>query len=417
MRNIFDQYDQPENRLTHALVSTLQQDEVLLHQFLQWLKIPRIPGKKSLRITEQEIPGRPEFAKVGKDGLPDAFFYTSDGEWAVVVEAKVQAKLTGDQIKRHLATAERYGFVSPRAVTITVNKPTCVLPPKTISKTWQEIYQWLSRQCESPWAMTLVNYMQVFEAKMLSKKYKIEGTITMFDGFKFTDEYPYTYSEGKRLIQVLGKELRKHPVMRKQVKIDHKSKGRTKITQGRNGAVWDFLQLRAGAKADGKYPHAAIAVHPELVEAYLTIPNSVVRAFRKRLKEKGLDAFRKLVVDIEKRARPIVEQSSTAQPRIWLAQRHYKSQSSTPTNDAGMYADLRCVNPDIKKVETETGTLHYQPGWLESIFEVLSQKRSNLQLAVGVWFKTDCKTMQEASAVDLIADACNAATPILSLLD
>ena len=177
MRNLFDQYEQPENKLTHALVSTLQHDESLRRPFLRWLGVANIPGKKALRITEQEVPGQPEQTKVGKDGLPDVFFYTADGDWAVVVEAKVQAKLTGGQVKRHLRTAERYGFISPTAVTITVTKPICKLPTGTISLTWQDVYQWMSRRQESFWARTLVQYMQLFESKMLGKGYNIKGTI------------------------------------------------------------------------------------------------------------------------------------------------------------------------------------------------------------------------------------------------
>ena len=40
MRNIFDQYEQPENRLTHALVTTLDQDRALLGPLLRWLPVP-----------------------------------------------------------------------------------------------------------------------------------------------------------------------------------------------------------------------------------------------------------------------------------------------------------------------------------------------------------------------------------------
>lgn len=35
MRNAFDQYGQPENRLTHALFTELNQDERLLKSFIQ----------------------------------------------------------------------------------------------------------------------------------------------------------------------------------------------------------------------------------------------------------------------------------------------------------------------------------------------------------------------------------------------
>ena len=37
MRNVFDQYKQPENRLTHALVSSLSEDSNLLKNFVRWI--------------------------------------------------------------------------------------------------------------------------------------------------------------------------------------------------------------------------------------------------------------------------------------------------------------------------------------------------------------------------------------------
>ena len=36
MRNIFDQYSHPENRLTHALASCLAEDRKLLRRFVGW---------------------------------------------------------------------------------------------------------------------------------------------------------------------------------------------------------------------------------------------------------------------------------------------------------------------------------------------------------------------------------------------
>ena len=37
MRNLFDQYDQPENRLSHALAVCLNEDRRLLTKFLAWM--------------------------------------------------------------------------------------------------------------------------------------------------------------------------------------------------------------------------------------------------------------------------------------------------------------------------------------------------------------------------------------------
>lgn len=37
MRNLFDQFSQNENKLTHALVSALHEDRVLLKAFVRWV--------------------------------------------------------------------------------------------------------------------------------------------------------------------------------------------------------------------------------------------------------------------------------------------------------------------------------------------------------------------------------------------
>ena len=57
MRNVFDQYEQPENKLTHALLSTLNGDRRLLRPFLGWLGGGRIPPAGKIRIGEQQAPG------------------------------------------------------------------------------------------------------------------------------------------------------------------------------------------------------------------------------------------------------------------------------------------------------------------------------------------------------------------------
>jgi len=44
MRNLFDQYEQPENRLTHALATVLAKEPALIVPFLGWLDVTEIPG-------------------------------------------------------------------------------------------------------------------------------------------------------------------------------------------------------------------------------------------------------------------------------------------------------------------------------------------------------------------------------------
>ena len=64
MRNVFDQYSQYENRLTHALACSLEADRVLLRKFCRWVLDGNAPPSQRLRILEQQLPGEEEAADV-----------------------------------------------------------------------------------------------------------------------------------------------------------------------------------------------------------------------------------------------------------------------------------------------------------------------------------------------------------------
>ena len=68
MRNVFDQYEQPENRLTHALMVTLANDKKLVRPFLKLVKAKRIPALKNIELGLQRVPGQEaEWIKEDKD--------------------------------------------------------------------------------------------------------------------------------------------------------------------------------------------------------------------------------------------------------------------------------------------------------------------------------------------------------------
>ena len=119
MRNLFDQYAQPENRLTHALLSCLSRDEKALKRFIAWTTGERITSTK-LEVIEQSLPG--EAAYLSEDeaerrGLPDGCIADGEG-WALLIESKFAAAVKADQLRRHLRTAKRHGLdrVKPIAV-------------------------------------------------------------------------------------------------------------------------------------------------------------------------------------------------------------------------------------------------------------------------------------------------------------
>jgi hypothetical protein len=173
LRNIFDQYNQPENRLTHALVSALGEDHKLLRKFVKWI-IETTPPKR-LKIVEQQLPGEYELAELDyeKKGLPDAWIHDDD-EWSLLIESKVAAPLRLDQLKRHYDTAKKRGFENVTVLAIDVSAPKKKLPDYVVFRSWREIYSWLSLQSKSSeWALRTLRYMEVAERKWPAEGYPL----------------------------------------------------------------------------------------------------------------------------------------------------------------------------------------------------------------------------------------------------
>src|SRR5687768_12156786 len=115
MRNIFDQYSQPENRITHALIVALNEDRWLLAKFLNELVGVNYPRDlKNLQVLEQQFPGEEtenDEEEAEQRGIPDGWIFDESG-WCVFIENKVISHLSAEQIARHKRTAERRGFTS-----------------------------------------------------------------------------------------------------------------------------------------------------------------------------------------------------------------------------------------------------------------------------------------------------------------
>jgi hypothetical protein len=80
---------QPENRVTHALMTAINEDRSLLGLFLRELirvKPPTEPRK--LSVLEQQYPGEEEPSEedLERRGIPDGWIYDEEG-WCVFIES------------------------------------------------------------------------------------------------------------------------------------------------------------------------------------------------------------------------------------------------------------------------------------------------------------------------------------------
>lgn len=420
MRSIFDQYKHPENRLTHALACCLNEDRKLLRHFIAWVtgkQLSRIP--RHLEIVEQQLPGEGETLteeEAEDRGLPDAWIHDGE-EWSLIIESKVAAPLSNDQLIRHNKTALKRGYEDIQLLAICVIKPGRKLPMNTLFKKWLEVYSWLIRQSAySEWASRMARYIEAAEAKMTIEGYLKEGTMTVFSGIPFNDKNPYTYIEAKRILSLAMEQLRQRKDLRKMLQINYKSEGRKAITGKNRPAVWDYIPFRQANDNSNftNYPHLTLGIEQSHVAAILIVPNSIKSQYRQNILKGGKEQFLSIFEEINANITKSLRKAEGAVPYVELVQRHYKTQSSKPIIDARLTFDM-CTAFDSKMQKNRGVKL--QPVWLKSVYDVWSKKKANIQLGVGAKFPYDsCHAVRTSYILDHISQAWISCRPLIKAL-
>jgi hypothetical protein len=415
VRNLFDQYSQPENRFTHALLTALNEDRRLLNAFLRELvKVKPPVAASKLLVLEQQFPGEAEpsdESDLDRRGIPDCWIFDNEGGWCVFIETKVLAVLRAAQIQSHHRTAAKRGFRHVTAVAITPRR-SAPMPAGTIHLEWRTVYTWLLRHGRtSTWAARVAEFLEIAEVKLIGTGQFVEGTLTTFAGFPFGPDRPYTYLEGKRLLGLALEELRTCRELRTRLGMNPKVRGRPAITGRQGDAVWDLLSLSGATDAQSftKYPHLTLGITATQVEAMVTVPNSVNLAMRRNVKQLGETGFQAMARQVNAAFKPIVRKHRGVTPWFRGIQRRYPSQRATPYIDARIDFDLRTAVPG--------GAPKVQPLWLAAAYGAFVDKAgSNYQIQIGAVLRYDrCPELQEANALDLIAGAWLACKPLVDL--
>ncbi len=413
MRNIFDQYAQPENRLTHALVCALNEDGKLLRKFVGL--VDSYKPSKNVEVVGQKLPGDPEYDELEAErrGLPDACIF--DDDWVLLIESKVSATLKNDQLRRHYNTVLRRGYKSISVLAIDVEKPKRKLPDYAKFISWSDIYIWLSKQSKSSsWALKTARYMEVAELKWSADGYLQKGALTVFAGIPFNEDNPYNYKEAKRVLRLAMGELRKNKPLIRSTGIDPDIEGRHAITGKQQEVVWDYLSVSDSRDADSftSYPHFTIAIKNDHVFILVTVPNGIKTEFRKNLLLDDVEGFRSVLESICNNLSKVTKDVEGSIPWVEVLQRHYKSQRSAPSIDARLSYDLRTAFK-AQANASESG-IKYQPLWIEATFEALKNKRANTQLAVGMIFPySTCPVVGSPGILKYITDAWIGCMPLV----
>ncbi len=417
MRDLFDQYDQPENRLTHALVSCLHEDRGLLAEFVRWITGDTAPNADRLRIVEQTLPGDPDLTEQDAErrGLPDAWIHDGD-DWAIIIECKVQSSVDPDQLRRHTATARRRGFEKLCRLVLSVEQPDAARLAGWSHRTWPEVYVWFRERCgRSEWAGRMVSYMEAAERRMVGEEYLQKGSLTMFSGINFSEDNPYSYIEAKRVLQLAMQELRKDEKL-ERFGIDPFAPGRPGIKGKAEARVWDFLALKAARDAARfqEYPHFTLAIEGprEHVLAITILPHGMKTPFRQNLINLGSSGFREIVCEVTSELCELLKCADGATPTFHAVQRHSFPRHHE-TTDARLDLDLRTALAPAKKQSAADKRVKTQSQWLDVAFDVFANKRSNYQIAIGASFPFSCEALHSRRAVDYIAGTWLACKPLV----
>ena len=347
--------------------------------------------------------------------MPDIWIH-DDKNWSLLIESKISASLSTNQLERHHRTAINRGFEKIRLLAIDVCKPKQKFPENVFFKSWPEIYRWMSRKStESDWAQKLKNYMEVAEVKLASAEYLTEGTLTVFSGFPFSKNSPYTYLEAKRVLRLALDELRKRDDLIQELGIDPRLAGRGAITGTQGTYVWDFLRLKESREEQNitKYPHLTLSVRRDDVFALVTVPNNIKTQFRQNLISHGESHFIKIFEAINRDMKSCLQKAKGAIPWVEILQRHYPSQRSEPVVDARLAFDLRTAFRESSR----RNAAKYQPGWLHASYEALAKKQANEQLAIGAIFPyTTCRDVNNAKIIDVITKVWIACKPLINTM-
>ncbi|WP_373413548.1 hypothetical protein [Ensifer aridi] len=402
LRNIFDQYRHPENRLTHAFFSALDHDRTLLNDFLRvFVKSGHGQKAHGLSLSVQTIPGRPEAPEEDESdrrGIPDAWIHNGD-DWCIVFESKINAPLSPDQIRRHIRIAAQLGFTRRTAVAITAHSAPVKVSDGVISTTWSQLYRWLRKHSDNFWARQAAGYFEALEARMIGEENFTSGTLTSFAGFPFAKAADYSYLEGRRVIKLATEALRRDKRLEEQLGVDPSIPGRSAITGTDEDFVWDYLSLRTSkaSASHTNHPHLTLGVG-QIIDVMITIPNAINTPFRRALIGLGKEGFRNLVHEfLSNMEAEVLSVEHFAAPTMRAIQRRYPSQRAVPFVDSLLEFDLRTAFDGGDPVKL-------QPEWLESAFAAFTHKNSNLQIQLGAKFEIKkCPSMLEESALDLIA--------------
>ena len=231
-----------------------------------------------------------------------------------------------------------------------------------------------------------------------------------FKGFPFGC-VAFDYSQGYNVLHLAMEALRKRDDLIYEIGIDPQCPGRDNI-RDEGGVVWDVL--RFADAGEGKFfenPHLTLGVGSESVSAMATLSNKAWDEYRSVLIGIGEDEFHSMVKEVLKEMISVMPDCPGMEPRLRIRQRRWPTPSARPLVDAYTDVDLRTLDGNSES------RVKRQPEWIGTVFDVLKNKNSNLELQIGASFPyRTCPKIAGPNALNFVARAWIACKPYIDVL-
>jgi hypothetical protein len=417
MRNIFDQYDKTEDRLTHAIAVTLHEDRAFLSEFLKLTNDFFKDDPRKLTILTQQLPGESTSARPGQS-RPDLIIHDREEHRCIAIEVKAQAPLNDAQLHEHGKTLRDRGFDHVRVLALTARAQDQSSEAEAVLQ-WRDIFTIAHKFARTgSWCQHLCEYLALVQGRLWEEGNMLDGSLTQFTGFPFDDEYAFTIERGRAHLRKATQELRTHTIVR-QLGLD--LDWEKPSISDRGDHVFETLLFDdhpGGASKDFRtFPHLTLSLHRSFAQVEASIPNGCSRECRRRLVEQGEDGLRDLHAQVLKRAGPIM--ASGGVPMVSVVQRHAQhAQRLAPYNDAELRFHL-----NASRAEDVTSAVHKMkslPHWMDTLFALLDHRAvsSDVNLHIGYLIRLPW-TMPEMGtrdAIDVIAQSWQAMMPVMDVV-
>jgi hypothetical protein len=362
---IYDQYENAENRLTHALLHTIGSSNSLFRRFLKELmRIP--PGLITGRfeISTQKIPlshGDRDPEEV--ESIPDAWIVDGSSQTRIGIAVEVKDRKNSvnlSQLRKHVNRIKNYRSRYLLVITPDLKRPQNIaeffksddVDSKVTWLSWGKIYVWLKK------VPAAVNSREGFLIDSLLEFLERRREVLGFQGISFSGRF--NVIEAKDILNAEMEELAPF-VEELYIGLNRR---RPAITTFSQDGVWDCFGSGDGFTKD---LHFTFGINENQHDIDLVVPNSARKAWARLKKVFSSENDLERLLSILKNLRDGV-------PHLYMEfnQRHFVA-PKFGVRDGFLEFNIDTMGAPFRKMNSETKEF---PVWIDAISAAVTRKRN-----------------------------------------